>query len=486
MGYRVILIIAVLLSAMLRWRIYTTDLIGIHLWRQTQTQWNIKNFADYSLNILYPRTAALNEDFDNVVLLEFPIMQWLIGVLYRVTGTEAIFLTRFSLFAISIVTTIGMYRWLSHWYRSQYTGALTASLFLFSPLYYYYAINPLPDVFALCMVAWFCYHFSQYMERPTYRSLILSASFISLAILSKLPFIVFGGGVATYAMYLIIERSWGQIRDVVIAFSLSLIAPMMWYLRASRSWDREGPIAGIFAADMSLMDIWQLISCHLTHWWIQLIVGIPTFLLLMIGGVLIIRDQRGKRLSYRAAFVLGSALFLLIYYIYELNIIAKVHDYYMLPFLPLLFLIIGQATQILQRWSTAARTILATVLLFAAAGYSYHTMQPRWSLEMSYFNEDVIQYKEELKAAVPANSPSIFINDGSACIFSYYMDQWGYMFAEDHLPAGWIAHMITKGGVQYMYSDSRIVDQNPETQQFIDSLLLQKGDVHVYKLKPLD
>jgi hypothetical protein len=43
--------------------------------------------------------------------------------------------------------------------------------------------------------------------------------------------------------------------------------------------------------------------------------------------------------------------------------------------------------------------------------------------------------------------------------------------------------MVQNNGVQYMYSDSRIIDQSPEIEPFLDSLILQAGSVHVYKLK---
>ena len=33
-----------------------------------------------------------------------------------------------------------------------------------------------------------------------------------------------------------------------------------------------------------------------------------------------------------------------------------------------------------------------------------------------------------------------------------------------------------------MYSDSRLIDYDPDFYQYVDSLLLQAGSIHVYKL----
>lgn len=42
---------------------------------------------------------------------------------------------------------------------------------------------------------------------------------------------------------------------------------------------------------------------------------------------------------------------------------------------------------------------------------------------------------------------------------------------------------MLKQGAAYLYSDSRIVDESIEIQQFINNLITQKGDIKVYSLK---
>ncbi|MEY4934216.1 MAG: hypothetical protein RIS64_575 [Bacteroidota bacterium] len=47
-----------LISLGMHWRIFTTDLIGSHLWRQSQTQLNIQNFYRHDFNIMNPRNNS--------------------------------------------------------------------------------------------------------------------------------------------------------------------------------------------------------------------------------------------------------------------------------------------------------------------------------------------------------------------------------------------------------------------------------------------
>ena len=195
----VIVIMSIVLSAVARLRIFPTELIGIHLWRQTQTQWNIRNFYRYSLDILNPRTAALNEDFDNVVLLEFPIMQWLIaGVHFLSGGSDHIIITRISLFFISCLSVYGVYELLKLVYTSKGVAGIGSAFFCFYPLFYYYSINPIPDNFALCCTIWFFVFLLKFNKSQVSYHLVLSSIFIALAVLSKLPFIVAGTGVLVF------------------------------------------------------------------------------------------------------------------------------------------------------------------------------------------------------------------------------------------------------------------------------------------------
>jgi len=70
--YLCIILIA-LASIVLHYKIFTLDLQGIHVWRQTQTQINIQNFYRHDNNILNPRHNNFSWG-DNIQRMEFPIM----------------------------------------------------------------------------------------------------------------------------------------------------------------------------------------------------------------------------------------------------------------------------------------------------------------------------------------------------------------------------------------------------------------------------
>ena len=104
--------------------------------------------------------------------------------------------------------------------------------------------------------------------------------------------------------------------------------------------------------------------------------------------------------------------------------IETVHDYYFLPFIPVLILISAYGMSRLMEISTRKRWILIpiTLLILSMPVYSYFRINPRW--ESVGFNEDLLIYKEELRAAVPDSALVCAGNDKSHHIFLYYINSY--------------------------------------------------------------
>ena len=170
------------------------------------------------------------------------------------------------------------------------------------------------------------------------------------------------------------------------------------------------------------------------------------------------------------------------YFLFELNMIDTVHDYYMMPFLPPLFILVVYG---FKRLSTINFTTsnISILLILVLPIFAFKSVDNYWSIEKSYFNRDVLINKEELRKLIPNSEKCIILNDKSTYVFSYFIDKQGFIFWDDTLPTGWIEDMIQNYNVHYMYSDSRRVDTSLEFQQLIDSIIFEQGTVKVFKLK---
>ena len=82
-------LLAILLVALgLRLWYITTPLIDAHSWRQVTNADIARHFAEDSLDILRPEVSWGGRD--GVVGMEFPLLHWLTGIVWRVTGESSV------------------------------------------------------------------------------------------------------------------------------------------------------------------------------------------------------------------------------------------------------------------------------------------------------------------------------------------------------------------------------------------------------------
>ena len=112
--YRKILLLIPLISLAMHWHVFTRDLVGVHVWRQTQTQTVIDNFYKEDNNIMNPKCHE-NPETDRVVRMEFPVMQWLFAQVYRVLGPH-IAISRVLSFIIGMGSVFGIFFFITQYF----------------------------------------------------------------------------------------------------------------------------------------------------------------------------------------------------------------------------------------------------------------------------------------------------------------------------------------------------------------------------------
>jgi hypothetical protein len=211
---------------------------------------------------------------------------------------------------------------------------------------------------------------------------------------------------------------------------------------------------------------------RLTNW------GSVPFLLL--GIYFSLKNKIWRRPSAPLLTALVAAI--TAYWIFEFNMINTVHDYYMLPFLPIIFLFVTYGVKCTiekKHWSKW----LLLALLATLPSFAINYTKRDWSLKKTWYNLDAFRYKEELRAAVPDSSLCIMLNDTTRCVFSYLINKRGLLISENNLDPDWMDGLIKKRQMHYLYSNGRAIEENPKLQPYLDTLLLQKGNVRVYRLK---
>ncbi len=459
--------------------VFKLDLIGYHVWRQTQTQTTIDNYYKEDFNILNPKVNNRGNG-DGIVRMEFPVMQWGFAGFYKVFG-DYVIISRILTFIIGIFSIWGIYLLLLSLFKRPALAIIGAWCFNFSPVFYYYMLNPLPDNLALCCSIYGMAFFFKWLNESKYLYVILSATFISLASLAKLPFIVCMSGIGMYLLLEIREKRGREALKIGLIYLCFLSAPIAWYLSVIGTWTGNGVVSGILSVSKSdMLNLLDILQGNLFSTLPELLINYGSLLFFFVGLWVLFKHKKYRNKVFPVLLCWGICT--IIYFLYEMNLIGTIHDYYMLPFLPPIFIIVAYGAEKLITNSNKALRIITVIAFCILPVTAFLRADHRWNTVDPGFNKNLLVYKNELRNAVPDNKLCVVGNDESTFIFFYYINKKGWSFNDDQLNGDSLKRMINRGAA-YLYTDSKKVENDSSVQNCIRKLILQKGDVNVYELK---
>lgn len=460
---------------------FSKDLISIHVWRQTQTQSTIINFYEEDMNIFNPRRNDRGNT-DGIFRMEFPLMQWMVAILYKVFGNHLI-ITRIFMFIIGLISVLGLYTLLNAIFKNKILSLFGAWTYNFSPSFYYYTINPLPDNLALCCAMWGLAFFFIWQAKKRAVYLALSSFMLGAAALCKLPFLVYYIVPAVYFLSLIAKdfRNKNVLKQTGIALGFALL-PLAWYAYVIPSWNGNIIVKGMLDRRETISVLLDYYQHNLISTVPELLVGYGSMLFFLAGFFYLFKNKAYRNPNFK--YLLALSLAVVAYYLFEANAIGKIHDYYLFPFYPLLFILVGYGAFQFYNSGKKFKRYITIVMLAVIPLTCYLRMKDRWSVESPGFNKDLLTFKEELRNAVPKDALVIAGNDISHFIFFYYIDKKGWGYDNDQITEESLAQMISDGA-QYLYTDSETIYNNPDFAPYLGNAILEGGSIKVYRLTDL-
>lgn len=446
-----------LLSLLMHSVVLDLPLQGIHAWRQCETASNVHNFAFGDHDILNPHVFNLEWE-GGLKRMEFPVMQWLFALGLRVFGDHVIVLRLLS-WILGFVTLLGFYALVKWLFQDRFLALAGAWAWMFSPVIFYYSINPLPDNFSLMAAVWGTAFFVNWHKTRGTWPLLLSFACISLATATKLPFVVFAA--LPYSgllaeVYRARAKNILRVAALTITGTLLLTPALLWYAWVIPQWTGNGVVKGILdSTQEDIPLIVKSIGKNILSILPELLLNYAAVPFFLLGIYQIIRR---KLFRHSLAFPFGMlALGTGAYFIFEINMITSIHDYYLFPFLPGIFLLVAigfrYVSQIVPpRWRMVVLCLLL-VLPVTAGLRSY----PRWSEKG--MPKGMLANVDALRNAVPADAKIIFGNDLSPHISLYHLRHFGWTVDETNLDSLKLADWIQKGA-SYFYSNSRDLEEN--------------------------
>ena len=472
-----LLVAIVVLAIALHWNVWNLDIMGIHAWRQTQTMTVVENFAFEDANIVNPRINSRG-DGDGIFRMEFPIMQWVFAWFYKAFGSELI-IARILSFIIYLASVLGFYRLIRAYDQSKSLSALAAWGFAWSPVLFYYSVNPLPDNLALSSAIWSMVFLKQHQENKSIASLVGFALFLSLATAVKLPYVVFGAG---YIPILFDQLKRDPFNRSILNSLLILIImlpALAWYGWVIPQWTNKALIGGVGAESelnysVAIQNIWGVIHSILP----ELLINYGSVLFFIVGVVILV-NKRENLLKHAVEFTI--LIFVSLYYLYEVNMIGLAHDYYLFPFLPSIFLLVSFGLKQVVDSQVRFVRILVFFSLIILPLTAYLRTDGRW--EPMGSEKPFLAHKKELQELTNKDALVILGNDPSTHMFLYHIKRKGWTFEQDWFYEEDLLEYMNCGA-KYLYCNSTNVDKNPEIAKHLGAPIFNKDGIRVYPLKP--
>jgi 4-amino-4-deoxy-L-arabinose transferase-like glycosyltransferase len=373
----IVLLSIALISFLMHYNHFSKDLISIHAWRQTYTQTTINNFYEEDMSILNPRKNDRGNT-DGVYRMEFPLMQWIVASVYKITGNHIV-VSRIIMFLIGMLSVAGIYCLLKNLFNNLNLAIIGAWAFNFSPSFYYYTINPMPDNLALCCSIWGLALFFSWIKNNNIYHLFISGILLSIGTLCKLPFITF---YMVPIVYFPLHFSKNKLNKKQLSESISvlgfILAPLSWYLYVIPGWKGNPIVKGMFDNSESAGNLVNYLLHNTISTLPELLLNYGSLPFFFSGFYFLFKNKKLNNTKFYM--LLGLCLSTVFYYLFELNAIARVHDYYLFPFYPILFIIVAYGAYNMITHSQTLKYITFMLLLLLPFT-CYLRMKDRWNIE---------------------------------------------------------------------------------------------------------
>lgn len=344
-----------------------------HSWRQTETAQYIRAFQEEGIDLLRPSVCWMGNH--KTVIFEFPLPEAIVAVAQHIFG-PSILVARLVFLAFFLLSAWYLFV-LVKWLWDHLTAQYALLVYLCLPLGIYYSRAVHIDFFALSLGLGGVYFMLKGLDQNRWPLMAVSTAMLTVSFLVKAPYLFY------FALPILFYIGRNGLWKRLLRFSPILLIPVIAFLL----WRRHVGIVNGQMPDWSFlpgyfkltnMSWWYFGNLDMRfdsyRWSVILtrfsgeMAGIVGIGLAAIG--LFVPSAPGNRTRFFGmCWAIGLVAYLLLFF--PLNII---HNYYQIPFLPLVALLIGSTLRALHQrlarhaWGPWA---VALLLLLVVAENAY-------------------------------------------------------------------------------------------------------------------
>jgi 4-amino-4-deoxy-L-arabinose transferase-like glycosyltransferase len=350
---------------------FPSEIDGPHTWRQAETAQYIYSYVNEGINILKPSVCWMGGH--KTLLLEFPLPEALIAVLYNIFGNHLWIARLFFLLSFSI-SAYYFYKSLKLIFND-FVPEIATLIYCSLPLSLFYSRAIHIDFFAIAFAHGMLYYYLKAILHQKKIYWLYGTLMALIAFVTKVP----------YAFYLAIPIVYIAIQEKKVKYLLKnswwtlipVIALFAWN-HYSKTTNELAPDWGFIPNYNKFTKMWYwyfgtLFQRTLPELWLNIgsrilneVSGIIGLAISLIG---LLFYKKNKSYYFGLSWLIGTIIYMLIFF--NLNV---VHNYYQIPFIASISVFIAFGISVISKikWiSTKLTTIVATLLFLFIVGESY-------------------------------------------------------------------------------------------------------------------
>jgi hypothetical protein len=433
---------------------FRSPLLGPHDFRQTQTAFQAREFAEHGVDLLHPRLPVLGPPWE--VPFEFPAFQALASVPIRVglSADTSTHLTALACFAISAVLLFGLMRYVAS--RAAAFGALVA--FALSPFALVWAGASLMEYLVTACVLAFLWAGIAWRDTGKLPLAIIAVTAASLGMAVKgtttwgylIPFVFYRSrnelpGIGDWLRTRMSPRVWALV-------AMPLVVGVVWTRHADAIKEASPATRWLTTSNLTDWNFgtlqqrlegvnWVLVGDRIE----SLLVGRYFWAGLIIVAVIF---------AQRRAFWIGMALAVVLPVTVFFNLFF-VHEYYLIAVTPGIAALLGLSTDLI--WRHRAQRIPAVLVVLGLATVwlapLYWTTKDYWR-DLA-FNPPKTSFVTAVAGAirrdVPSNEPVVLQGLGWNPTTLYYAHRRGLML-DPRIATPAVADLLRSHGFRHWYA----------------------------------
>lgn len=340
-----------------------------HNWRQATGLMVARNFLEVDNNIMYPRIDDHNGT-TGIIGMEFPSLNYIYYLISMLFGYSHWYGRMINL----IISSLGLLFYYKLILLAGFNKkiAFYSTIFLAASIWFSFSRKMMPDTYCISLMFAGLYFGIRYLHTDRLNHILLYTLTSTLAVLSKIP----AGIYFIFLIPLLTNRNYQFKQRILLALStlIPLLLTYFWYF----VWNPQmaAQFGNWYNIGKPIVTGFYEIKGHLgealDNFYFDSFSSYLTFSLFVIGLVMIFINKQKKLF---VVFILPSALFLI--YIFKSGSYFYHHNYYIIPFVPIMALVAGYSISLIQN------KYLCLILLIAGVTESIANQQHDFFIKKS-------------------------------------------------------------------------------------------------------